>query len=210
MKLLVTSAVLCLLASAPVYAHQEQDNKPQQQEDKPKQQQGDKARQQQGDKPQQQQQEPKKPDEQKKPAEPNRQQPREQQPKDQSSRDRQKSDEKQQSQGRQENQRQTEQRQGRQENQRQVQQPQRDAGDRGGRRIPDDRFRSNFGREHRFHIQRSDDRRFQYGGYAFEYTQEWPSVWSYGDDLYIEEVDGQYYLCDYEHPEVRVIVILVD
>lgn len=209
MKLLVTSAVLCLLASAPVYAHQEQDNKPQQQEDKPKQQQGDKARQQQGDKPQEQQQEPKKPDEQKKP-EPNRQQPREQQPKDQSSRDRQKSDEKQQSQGRQENQRQTEQRQGRQENQRQVQQSQRDTGDRGGRRIPEDRFRSNFGREHRFHIQRSDDRRFQYGGYAFEYTQGWPSVWSYGDDLYIEEIDGQYYLCDYEHPEVRVIVILVD
>ena len=45
-----------------------------------------------------------------------------------------------------------------------------------GRRIPDDRFRTSFGREHSFHAERGGggDQPFQYGGYWFEYTDAWP------------------------------------
>ncbi|MGH9682284.1 MAG: hypothetical protein ACRD4S_01540 [Candidatus Acidiferrales bacterium] len=49
-----------------------------------------------------------------------------------------------------------------------------------------------------------------YGGYNFEYTEGWPPQWGYGDDLYIEEINGQYYLCDYEHPGIQLIVIVVE
>jgi hypothetical protein len=83
-----------------------------------------------------------------------------------------------------------------------------------GRRIPDDRFRASFGREHNFHIQRGGggggDQRFQYGGYWFEYTDAWPDDWSYDDDYYIDYTDDDYYLYDLRHPGVRISVIVVE
>lgn len=81
----------------------------------------------------------------------------------------------------------------------------------GAQRIPQERFQTSFGREHHFHVRHLDDRkRFQYGGYWFEVTQPWPTGWSYDDDCYIEDDDGSYYLVDLLHPDIRVLVIVVE
>jgi hypothetical protein len=85
---------------------------------------------------------------------------------------------------------------------------QRDAGNRNARRIPDQDFRAHFGREHAFRVARRDDRRFNYGGYWFVYSQPWPEGWSYDDDVYVDDVDGEYYLIDPVHPGVRLLVIV--
>jgi hypothetical protein len=89
----------------------------------------------------------------------------------------------------------------------------RPAADRG-RHIPDDQFRSHFGREHRFHVQRNEIVNVSqpvvaYGGYSFQLAQPWPSEWSYDDDCYIDYVDDQYYLFDAMHPGVRILVFVI-
>jgi hypothetical protein len=86
----------------------------------------------------------------------------------------------------------------------------KDANRGGGHRIPDERFRASFGTEHHFHVRRRDDRRFEYGGYAFEYMDAWPADWSDDDDVYIVLIGDDYYLVDARHPEVRLRLILVD
>lgn len=81
---------------------------------------------------------------------------------------------------------------------------------RSDRRIPDDRFRSNFGREHAFRIgsPRTVDgySRFQYGGYWFGFVQPWPAGWYYTDDVYVDFIDGQYYLCNPEYPDAQIAI----
>jgi cytoskeletal protein RodZ len=77
------------------------------------------------------------------------------------------------------------------------------------RRIPPEHFRTNFGREHHFRVQRSGDRRFQYAGYSFELVEVWPAGWSYDDECYIEEDGDDYYLVDVVHPQIRVLVVIV-
>jgi hypothetical protein len=79
-----------------------------------------------------------------------------------------------------------------------------------GHRIPDERFRANFGTEHHFHVPRRDDRHFEYGGYAFEYADAWPADWSDDDDVYIVLIGDDYYLVNVRHPEVRLRLMLVD
>jgi hypothetical protein len=74
-------------------------------------------------------------------------------------------------------------------------------------RIPDDRFKANFGREHRFRVSQADyarDRRFQYGGYWFGFAQPWPSNWLYTQDVFVVEINGVYYLCNASYPGVNV------
>ena len=78
-----------------------------------------------------------------------------------------------------------------------------------GQRIPPEKFRSSFGREHHFRVAHRDDRRFQYSGYWFEVVEVWPAGWSFDDDCYIEEDGDDYYLVDIVHPETRVLVIVV-
>jgi hypothetical protein len=84
---------------------------------------------------------------------------------------------------------------------------------RSGSRIPDDRFRSNFGSGHRFRIgsPRMVDgySRFQYGGYWFGFVEPWPEGWYYTDDVYVDYVDGAYYLFNPYYPGVRVEIIVV-
>ena len=93
-----------------------------------------------------------------------------------------------------------------------AQQPQRVAGNRGGR-IPDDRFRAHFGREHRFRINRptivAGYPRFQYGGYWFGFIDPWPADWYYTDDVYVDYVDGGYYLYNPARPGVRIAINVV-
>jgi hypothetical protein len=46
--------------------------------------------------------------------------------------------------------------------------------------------------------------RFQYGGYWFGYNQGWPMGWDYTDDMYVEYVDGYYYMRNLRHPGIRL------
>ena len=84
---------------------------------------------------------------------------------------------------------------------------------RGEGRIPDNRFRSNFGSEHTFRI--SSPRlvdgysRFQYGGYWFGFDQQWPVGWYYTDDVYVDYIDGGYYLYNPYYPGVRIAINVV-
>ncbi len=74
-------------------------------------------------------------------------------------------------------------------------------------RIPEDRYRANFGREHRFRVSEADyrrDRRFQYGGYWFAFAQPWPTNWLYTQEVFVVEIDGVYYLCNAQYPGVNI------
>jgi hypothetical protein len=81
---------------------------------------------------------------------------------------------------------------------------------RGNARIPDDRFRANFGREHVFVISQPEMvggySRFQYGGFWFGFVQPWPVGWYYTDDVYVDYVDGGYYLYNPNYPDARVSI----
>lgn len=83
----------------------------------------------------------------------------------------------------------------------------------GGGRIPEDRFRAQFGRSHHFPMQRPEvvegRPRFEYGGYTFVLVDPWPPEWAYSDDCYIDDVDGEYFLFDMRHPGAQLALILV-
>ena len=81
---------------------------------------------------------------------------------------------------------------------------------RGGR-IPDDRFKANFGRQHTFRVSQGDygNRRFQYGGYSFGFVDAWPSNWLYTQNVYVVEINGVYYLCNPVYPGVNIALSIV-
>jgi hypothetical protein len=99
------------------------------------------------------------------------------------------------------------------ETQRQHAEPALRLSSRGQGRIPDDRFRSNFGREHVFVIESPQMEggysRFQYGGYSFGFVQPWPTAWFYTDNMYIDYIDGGYYLYNPYYPGSRVMISVV-
>jgi outer membrane biosynthesis protein TonB len=80
-------------------------------------------------------------------------------------------------------------------------------------RIPDDRFRAHFGRDHSFRIGSptlvGGYSRFQYGGYWFGFVQPWPDGWYYTDDVYVDYIDGGYYLCNPNYPGAQVSISVV-
>ena len=84
---------------------------------------------------------------------------------------------------------------------------------RGSGRIPDERFRSNFGRGHEFRMGNpvivSGYSRFQYGGYWFGYVQPWPVGWFYTDQFYIDYVDGGYYMYNPYYPGSRFAITVI-
>ena len=84
---------------------------------------------------------------------------------------------------------------------------------RGSGRISDARFHSNFGREHEFHMGNprmvGGYSRFQYGGYWFGFVEPWPVGWYYTDDVYIDYVDGEYYMYDPYYPGARFAISVV-
>jgi hypothetical protein len=208
MKFLIGTVVLALLASSPLYGQdpdKEKDKpKPAQQEPKPKEEpkkapEKDKQQEQQAHKPQQdaakkqEQRAAKEQQDAQKQAQ--KQQEKNEKAQEQTDKDRTRQEHKAQEQAR------------RQEAN--PSQAQRDGGARNVRRIDERTFHSHFGREHTFHVERRDDRRFHYGGYWFEYTEAWPADWSYDDDVYVDEIDGEYYLIDPVHPGIRIVVIVV-
>jgi len=87
-----------------------------------------------------------------------------------------------------------------------------DTGDRRGGHIPDDKFRSNFGRQHTLRVRPSGgggQPTFQYGGYSFVMVDAWPADWAYTDDCYIDYIDGDYFLFDLAHPGTRLAIVVV-
>ena len=84
---------------------------------------------------------------------------------------------------------------------------------RGSGRIPDDRFRSNFGEGHRFAINEpvmvDGYSRFQYSGFWFGFVQPWPDGWYYTDQVYVDYIDGEYYLINPYYPGVRVGISVI-
>jgi hypothetical protein len=78
----------------------------------------------------------------------------------------------------------------------------------GGGRIPADRYKANFGREHTFRVSQGEysSGRFQYGGYWFGFGGAWPSNWLYTQDVYVIEINGVYYLCNASYPGVNLML----
>jgi hypothetical protein len=80
----------------------------------------------------------------------------------------------------------------------------------GRGRIPEDRFRASFGRAHTFHVNRSEfangSGRFQYGGFWFNAVAPWPVGWLYTDNVYVDYLNGGYFLCNPLHPGVYISV----
>ena len=87
------------------------------------------------------------------------------------------------------------------------------AGARSGARIPDEKFHSNFGRQHTLVVHKTTivegQPRFQYGGYWFSLVDVWPGDWAYTDDCYIDYIDGEYFLFDLLHPGMRIALFVV-
>lgn len=79
-------------------------------------------------------------------------------------------------------------------------------GGQGGGRIPEDKFKANFGQQHTFRVSQSDysNHRFQYGGYSFGFVDAWPGNWLYTQNVYVVEIDGVYYLCNPMYPGVNL------
>jgi hypothetical protein len=85
-----------------------------------------------------------------------------------------------------------------------------------GYRIPDERFRAYFGREHYFRIHRlpmvfvGGYPRFQYDGYWVTFVDPWPEGWDpnwyENDDVYLDYNDDGYYLYNRRYPGTGVAV----
>jgi len=85
-----------------------------------------------------------------------------------------------------------------------------------GYRIPGNRFRLYFGRNHGFRIANlplvivGGDPRFQYGGFWFSVVDPWPEYWSdnwyESDDVYIVYSDDGYYLYNRRYPRDRIAI----
>lgn len=208
MKLFLSSVFLCLLVGTPAFSRQQQQQEQQQQEERQKQTQDQQAEKSKQEKQQQQDEEARqgdkaKEDKQQKQADMKEQQ--KDQPKQQKDLDKQQKE---------------------QEKQQAKQPPANPPHNRGneqlqsdqhggyqprqGRAIPAEKFRADFGRQHHFHVRHDQhDGRFQYAGFWFTFEQPWPARWTDGDDFYVDYIDDDYYLCDVEHPQVRVLVIVV-
>ena len=208
LKYIIGAAALSLVLAGTAYPQQEQEKeKPQQQEQKPaekpktqQKQEQQSAKQQQGEQKQEQK------NEQRQDKQAARQQGEQPKQAEQSSRERQ-------DQQRQVTRQQQDEQKQQQRQQQQVAKQQRgddrdQHSDHGHGRIPDDRFRASFGREHHFRVERVENRRFHYGGYWFTFNDEWPAAWLYTDDFYIDYIDGQYYLIDLTHPGIQLLLVV--
>jgi hypothetical protein len=80
-------------------------------------------------------------------------------------------------------------------------------------RIPEEHFRANFGEGHRFVISQpvmvGGYSRFQYSGFWFGFVEPWPEGWYYSDDVYVDYIDGDYFLFNPFYPGVRVAIVFV-
>jgi flagellar motor protein MotB len=85
-----------------------------------------------------------------------------------------------------------------------------------GFRIPEDRYRGDFGPDHVFRIYSypvvvvGGYPRFQYGGFWFSVVDPWPEYWSDNwydnDDVYIDYSGDGYYMYNRRYPRDRIAV----
>jgi hypothetical protein len=85
-----------------------------------------------------------------------------------------------------------------------------------GYRIPEDRYHSYFGPSHGFRIYSEPVvivggfPRFQYQGFWFGFVDPWPEYWAANwyenDDVYVEYVDGGYYMYNRQYPRDRLAI----
>src|SRR6185437_2600721 len=92
-------------------------------------------------------------------------------------------------------------------------QPELRLSERGSERIPEARYRSDFGSAHRFRIGEprlvGGFSRFQYGGFWFGFAEPWPRSWYYSDPVYIVYTDDGYFLMNPFYPNARVSITVV-
>jgi hypothetical protein len=92
----------------------------------------------------------------------------------------------------------------------------RERGGYNGYRIPEDRYRGNFGPDHAFRIYSNPVviiegyPRFQYGGFWFGAVDPWPEYWAVNwyddDDVYIIYSDDGYYVYNRRYPRDRIAI----
>lgn len=85
-----------------------------------------------------------------------------------------------------------------------------------GYQIPQERYHGYFGVNHGFRIGGlpfmvvGGFPRFQYGGYWFSMIDPWPGEWADdwydSDDVYVDYMNGGYYLFDRMHPGVGIAI----
>jgi len=83
--------------------------------------------------------------------------------------------------------------------------------------IPDPQFKANFGKQHRFAVNRvittttivPNQTQLVSAGYTFIFLDPWPADWLFTDECYIDYVDEEYFLFDVFHPGVRVALFVV-
>jgi len=84
---------------------------------------------------------------------------------------------------------------------------------RGGR-IPDDRFRAQFGHDHSFRMDHAvmvgGRPHFWFGGFGFGILAPWPAGWLTTDAVYVDSMSGAYYLCNALHPGVLLALSVDD
>lgn len=179
----IGTAVLSLTIVAPVYAQQEQHEQKEEEKAKPAQE----EKKAQPAKPARQEEKSAQPERSTKPAEKSAQQERSAKPEEKNAK--------------------PEERNAKQDQQRRPEaKPEKQEQRAGGGRIPDDRYKANFGRDHSFRVSEGDYRnhRFQYGGYWFGFAGVWPSNWLYSQNVYVVDIDGVYYLCNPMYPGVNI------
>lgn len=80
-------------------------------------------------------------------------------------------------------------------------------------RIPDQQFKSSFGKSHTFVVQRTTvvegQPGFVYSGVNFIFLDPWPTEWVYTDDCYVDYIDGEYFLFNVLHPGIRIALFVV-
>jgi len=78
-------------------------------------------------------------------------------------------------------------------------------------RISDAHYRASFGSGHNFHVNQGEfnNHRFAYGGYSFGFGAPWPVGWLYTDAVYVDYVDGAYFMFDPVHPGVRLSINII-
>jgi hypothetical protein len=83
--------------------------------------------------------------------------------------------------------------------------------------IPDAKFKSNFGQQHKFTVNQvvtertvvAGQTQFVYSGYTFVIMDPWPTEWAYTDSCYIDYTNDEYVLVDLLHPGIFITLFVV-
>lgn len=83
--------------------------------------------------------------------------------------------------------------------------------------IPKDKFKANFGQQHKFVVKQvvtqqtivAGQTQFVYSGYTFIIMDPWPTVWAYTDDCYIDYINDQYVIVDVLHPGIYITLFVM-